>query len=229
MRRRFLCNTLVVLLTLPACSGGDFSVSATDRDDAIAPQVDATGDGPSAESGLPATDALADDAILASDASDVLVALDASPVDAAPLLRALSRGMPAKQSTTYADGLGTYVATRGNDGDLADYQATTSEPRPWWRVDLGAPRTIVRVDVHNRKSRACPGVPECARVGKLDLEVSDDDVTYVLAGQLPGIALYPTSVAIGGAGAPGVSARYVRVRSQQTNFLDMGEVEVWGY
>lgn len=232
MRPRLPCSTLVLLLALPACSGGDFSVAATEHDGAVALRADTGEAVPAAESAAPETATPVDDAFGLAEAGDVAVAIDAtssdsttsaedSPTSSTPTL--LSRGRPAKQSSTYLDGLGTYVSARGNDGDLANYQATTSEVKPWWRVDLGTSRAIVRVDIYNRKSRACPGPAECARVSKLDLEVSDDDVTYELKGQLPGVALYPTSVSIG------ATARYLRIHSQQTNFLDMGEVEVWGY
>lgn len=225
MRTRRLCCTLVPLLALAACSSADFAVASAGLDGSDARLDDAA----TIEDASAPPDATDDGARPPADVADVGVTPDGSePRDvsvtpdapAGPAL--LSRGMPSKQSTTYSDGLGTYAASRGNDGDLANYQATTSEAKPWWRVDLGARHAIVRVDIYNRKGRACPGSTECERVSKLDVEVSDDDVTYTAKGELLGVALYPSSVAFD------ATARYVRVRSRQTNFLDMGEVEVWG-
>ena len=136
----------------------------------------------------------------------------------------LSRGKAATQSSTYYDGTASYVAGRGDDGSYSNFQHTVNELNPWWRVDLGAVYTLVRVDIWNRNGyRSCPAHPDCARDSQLDIQVSDNDVTWTNIGYLADIARYPSSVTVSATG------RYIRVRSRQTNILDMAEVEVWGY
>ena len=94
-------------------------------------------------------------------------------------------------------------------------------------VDLGASHTITRVDIWNRNDRSCPTDPDCARVSQLDIQVSLDGnpwgTNWTNIGYLADIALYPTSLTVSGTG------RYVRVQSRTPIYLDMAEVEVWGY
>ena len=67
----------------------------------------------------------------------------------------VARGQPAYQSSTF---IGTknvaweWSASLGVDGstDIASCTHTLEDLNPWWAVDLGARRNVIRVDLTNR-------------------------------------------------------------------------------
>jgi hypothetical protein len=90
------------------------------------------------------------------------------------------------------------LAPRGNDGSaFTRWSAAGPETPTWWRVDLGAPHWLSRIEIDW----------EFARPYGYLIEISDDDVTYVTAvdRSLSSDATQNQSAVMS------ISARYVRV------------------
>lgn len=151
----------------------------------------------------------------------------------------------ASQSSIFAPALGP---ENGNDGDLSNFTATASDDTsPEWRLDLGSPRAIASITVHNRGDGCCQ-----SRLRDITVEILDDDAETVYETEL----LNPENALGGGglggpatlavdvverAGAP-ATGRYVIVRrtpdpdlsgtggagnADEPNVLSVGEVEVF--
>jgi cysteine-rich repeat protein len=134
----------------------------------------------------------------------------------------ISRGKMATQSSTFSNEFDDYLASRALDGDFTTPQHTLEEARPWWMVDLGSVYSVSEIKIWNIQSRQCPNNPSCARVSELDIEFSLNGTDFIVSGTLDEVALYPSVVSTSG------NARYVRIRSRRTDYLDMAEVQVWG-
>ncbi len=153
----------------------------------------------------------------------------------------LAGGRPTAQTST----LNGFTADRGANGDLGDFTHTVSDDlEPAWTVDLGGPRWIGRVVLHNR--RGCCG----SRLRDITVEVLDGDGAVVYASPL----LNPENADGDGLDGPprieldliedgGVVGAAVRVRrapdpdlsgtagagnADEAAVLSLGEVEVFG-
>jgi hypothetical protein len=132
--------------------------------------------------------------------------------------RSLAAGRPASQSSTYQ---GVALASRAVDGNTDGNYAsgsvshTNSNAQAWWRVDLGSVRAIGDVVIYNRTD-CCS-----ARLANFDVQLSDDDVNWSNAVNVPGAAPARTVHSIRKQG------RFVRVRLRGTGFLGLAEVQVF--
>ncbi len=152
----------------------------------------------------------------------MLFALDGVVPSVAKLVRIdernLALGRPAKQSSNWSTASPASKAVDGATPDVAptNYSHTTSQAGAWWQVDLGAVTNIGRVHVWNRGS--C-----CAeRASNFDVKLSSNGTTWTSVLHVAESASFPTVLDF--AGAPG---RYVRVQLRGTNYLHLGEVEVF--
>jgi len=128
----------------------------------------------------------------------------------------LALAKPARQSSI------RYFGSRGGvDGRITGTFGfyTQMEPNPWWEVDLQQYSKITEVRIYNSKI-----YPERART--LQVLLSDDGATWK--------RVYSHSrFAFGADGQPlrvplnGVSARWIRVQLDGTNFLHLDEIEVY--
>ena len=115
-------------------------------------------------------------------------------------------------------------ASGGVDGRITGLWGfhTRVEPDPWWRVDLGEPTSIDRVVLYNRCDR-------CGERNKtIKILVSDDDVNWELAWQNQGVMFlgHPDGKPLI-AELEGVTARYVRLALDGTQYLHLDEVEIY--
>lgn len=137
------------------------------------------------------------------------------PDHAARARTALSVGKPSFASST----LGEHDARFGNDGAVLQrgkFFHTRKEAGPWWSVDLGEVTEIGGVLLFDRLEHR-------ERADTLVVEVSRDDTEYEIIyerAQSPDPVEEVTLVSWRG------SARYVRVRLQDTNYLHMRQVAV---
>lgn len=149
---------------------------------------------------------------------------------AAPSSTNLALGRAAGQSTT----MGAAAAGRAVDGNLngsfgaGSVTHTNGDARPWWQVDLGAPRRVDLVQLWNR-SDCCT-----ERLNNFVVYLSASDMSgrsldqlnadaSVLRREVGATNLVPTiGVPLNGIG------RYVRVQLLGTNALSLAEVQVFG-
>ncbi len=124
----------------------------------------------------------------------------------------LARGQPWSASSS----AGTCEPERGQcAGEQTRVRFyTREEPGPWYRVDLGQPRTFSRVTVRNR------GDALLERAIPLVLEVSDDGATW------REVARRGDAFAVWEARFPPATARYLRARVDRTSVLHLEGVEV---
>ena len=101
---------------------------------------------------------------------------------------------------------------------------TSSEPSPWWQVDLGRSVALGRALIYNRMDQGAP-----ARAANLRVLLSDDAKAWrevyrhdgtVFGGAEDG---KPLAVALNGA-----AARFLRIQLPGTAYLHLDEVEVYG-
>lgn len=128
---------------------------------------------------------------------------------------AVSRDKPATMSSVY-NGMN---ASLGNDGDIVNrhkYFHTEKEDQPWWQVDLLEETPIRTIYLYDR-----PGQGERAK--SLVVDVSSDGVDYRPVYDRAGKVLDGKSVTrINWTG----SARYVRLRLQDKDYLHLRQVAV---
>jgi hypothetical protein len=128
----------------------------------------------------------------------------------------LSQGKPATASTT--DTIGGYPS-KAVDGDLTTRWGASSSAYPqWWRVDLGATKTIKRVDAawFNSASRAY----------KYRIETSTDGTTYTIAVDKTANTTYGDT-----SNSFTATARYVRmyITGATAGWASAYEFKVFGY
>lgn len=129
----------------------------------------------------------------------------------------LAAGRPVLQSSTEFGG-DAWKAVDGNiDGNWGGNSVThsTFQTQPWWRVDLGTPRSVGTVVIGNRT--------DCCseRLADFDIDVSNDGVNWTIARQVFGAVGARSTHTIGR------QARFVRIRLRGTNYLSLAEVEVY--
>ncbi len=152
------------------------------------------------------------------------------PVD---LAQNLALNKPATQSTQYSDRAASFavdgnVSGNWSNGSVASTGFGTAAEPSWWEVDLGEVSHISTINIWNRT--------DCCSSRTSDVHVFVSDVPFegvtVESSQnqagvsdffLPGAAPAFSEVAINRSG------RYVRVQLAATNYLSLGEVEVFGY
>lgn len=160
----------------------------------------------------------------------------ARPCDAAMVNVAL--GKAASQSSNYSST--SYLAPNAVNGILTDFTHTvgnTSDPNPWWKVDLGSIHQLNSVTLYNRGDGCCP-----LRFQDITVQLlGSDGVTPVWTSALlnPGpVTTGPTSINLdlnALAGGP-VPAQWVRVGrtgnpalggSHDSYTLSLGEVQAF--
>jgi hypothetical protein len=133
-------------------------------------------------------------------------------------------GTKASQSSTYAAQYGAEQAVNGETNRL--FTHTNATALPWFQLDLGTVDQISSVTISNR--------PDCCqdRLANFYLLVSDVELA---ANDLPTLLSQPGVSAFFYPRAPMIfdlpvdrSGRYVRLQLTGTNYLNIGEVQVWG-
>jgi hypothetical protein len=147
--------------------------------------------------------------------------VDASEADAQPdtlrppVLLLLSRGRPAIQSSEYPLS-GPYPASYAFDGDITNFSHTNTQLEPYLVVDLGAVRTIYRMDVWNRRD-CCQSFLTGYRI-----DVAETASAWTSAVVSPSTALRPSTHEVR------VRGRYVRLTIMGVAPLHPAEFEVFG-
>ena len=141
----------------------------------------------------------------------------------------MALGKPAKQVSTFEEGVASRLVDGNTDGDWANGSVNLTKPNRgivWWEVDLGAIREIGNIDVWNRTG-------EEKSLTNLNVVVSTDPYGKSYGTNLPGATTFkvegecgtPSSVAVNSAG------RYVRVQLDKaggkTAQMSLAEVQVW--
>lgn len=131
---------------------------------------------------------------------------------------------PAKQSSIY-QGHGPSGGNNGEKNGRFGFH-TELEARPWWKLDLASPHWVHEFRLYNRIDD-----PGCAaRAGNLSVEVSGDGTrwTTIFTRASPtsfgGIDGHPLLVEL----TDPILARFLRVRLNNSEFLHLDEVEVYG-
>jgi len=139
----------------------------------------------------------------------------------------ISRKKPATQSSNLVWNGIAIQASNGNDGNYGQNwnqpagtycSHTNDELDPWWQVDLQGTFAITQVKIWNRND--C-----CAnRLLPLEVDVSTDGKTWIQCAYVAGTGEAGVIYAISCVN----SGRYVRISLDQTNYLTLCEVEVYG-
>ncbi len=159
---------------------------------------------------------------LAPPGTYMLFALDGKVPSVAKVVRLdeenLAQGKPASQSSEYPQPFPASLAVDGVTPDVVsnNFSHSQYQGQPWWQVDLGSVQRIGRVNVWNRGD--C-----CAqRTRDFYVSLSPDGVRWTSVMHVAEAAAMPTVLDFAGA-----SGRYVRVQLTASDFLHLGEVEVF--
>lgn len=144
------------------------------------------------------------------------------------LREGVSVGKPASMSSVYKD----FGAHFGNDGNIPanpvqrKFFHTRREEQPWWKVDLGEIVPISRIFLFD-------WMGQLPRVDSLVVEVSNDDSNYriIYDRKLEPVLCDAKGKPLNAFGLTTIkpddtSARWVRLRLQDTNYLHMRQVVV---
>ncbi len=146
----------------------------------------------------------------------------------------LALGMPATQSSTlpgYPSAVAGSAVDGNTDGNFFDYSvsATNLELDPWWEVDLGSSMAIGSIVVWNRTDQCCIGDLADYWVFVSNTPFLPTDTVTSLQSRAGTVGFqqltYPspnTAISVGAQG------RYVRVQLNETNYLTLAEVQVFG-
>lgn len=140
---------------------------------------------------------------------------DAARPPVMPVLLLLSRGRPAIQSSEYPLS-GPYPASYAFDGDNTNFSHTNIQLEPHLIVDLGAVRTIYRMDVWNRRD-CCQSFLTGYRI-----DVAETASAWTSAVVSPSTALRPSTHEVR------VRGRYVRLTITGVAPLHPAEFEIFG-
>ena len=144
-----------------------------------------------------------------------------SPKFTGPVATLLSKGKPAFQSSTFSN----WVAGLAVDGSSStaggvSVAATQYSANAWWHVDLGSVATIESVRIYNCTSG-------CAANTSSNLYIDHWDVNQLAWVNDAFIASLNTPYSVIPMG--NITSRYIKVRKHnETNHLDLAEVQVWG-
>jgi hypothetical protein len=136
-----------------------------------------------------------------------------------PCLYNISAGKTATQSSTAKISAPGYATLALCDDAKRDFAFHTDlEENPWWMVDLGGQYPLSSIVVGNRR-KTCQ-----ERAGALCVEVSSDAENWqtIHRGWMfgEGDLVFPIQGRL--------SARCVRLSLQETNYLHLTKVEIWG-
>ena len=140
----------------------------------------------------------------------------------------LALNKPATQSTTEFGGTADRAVDGNTSGVFTDgsITSTTFEYRAWWQVDLGAASTIQTIKIYNR-TECCGDRLNNSYVFLSQQPFGTRTLDQLLAD--PSVFKYHIVVAPAlltvTVNQPG---RYVRVQLENTNYLSLAEVQVWG-
>jgi hypothetical protein len=129
----------------------------------------------------------------------------------------LAANRVATQSTTDFGGDAWKAVDGNSDGNWGGNSVTHTsfQFQPWWRVDLGAARSVGTIVLGNRT--------DCCseRLADFDIDVSNDGVNWTIAKQIFG--------AVGARSTHTVDrvARFVRIRLRGSNYLSLAEVQIY--
>ncbi len=148
----------------------------------------------------------------------------------------LAEGKSASQSSTYTNGSYTADAGKAVDGNTggdfwndASTTSTTSNTNAWWQVDLGGSgNQIETVTVWKRTDKYSSFLSNFwVFVSDVPFTSTNLQTTLNQAGvwkqYIAGEPNRPLNL------SPNVAGRYVRVQLAGTGFLQLAEVQVWGY
>lgn len=145
------------------------------------------------------------------------------------LIMNLALGQQAEQSSLGYGGLPERAVDGNTDGHYhaGSVSHTGYEQSPWWQVDLGVSGFIATIDLWNRVEDANRAINVYVLVaenpfidGGLDAVLNQPDVFVTF---IPEQLERPTTINVNRWG------RYVRVQLQDSQYLHLAEVEVWGY
>ncbi|HEU4888658.1 MAG TPA: discoidin domain-containing protein [Thermoanaerobaculia bacterium] len=141
----------------------------------------------------------------------------------------LAGGRKARQSSTFVNSVGTYMAALAVNGNvIAEAEShTLSQAAPYWEVDLGSIQPISNIDVDNSFSSCC-----ITRMSQFYLYVSDTEMpaTNTVADTLnhEGLSAYYRTTGVTSYNFQvNRTGRYVRLQLTGTNYLHPMEVRVW--
>ena len=132
-------------------------------------------------------------------------------------------GVTASQSSTFDTASASRAIDGNSDGNYGNGSVshTNSQAGAWWQVDLGSTKKIKALDIYNRT--------DCCfdRLANFRVDYSTDGTSWAPARDFPGTPKQSgvTSITLPTA----VSARYVRITLNGTNYLQLAEVRVWGW
>ena len=141
----------------------------------------------------------------------------------------IAKGKPAKHSSQYGTQAnnGAHLANDGivqnaNQGGLLHH--TNKEANPWWEVDLQGRFDISSIKLYNR-TNCCP-----ERLNNFTILVSDAPFTGNFGGTtfISNQAAPRVSQEYTPAGGNTVTGRYVRLYTNQTNYMSIPEIEIFG-
>ena len=137
---------------------------------------------------------------------------------------------PAKQSSNLGNQPHKYGANFANDGDINKQNkggniimCTDRQANPWWEVDLQGTYNIQEIKLYNRIN-CCPD-----RLANFTVLVSNTPFTA----NAGGMVFTKNQAAPSGQGGKGTykgnaTGRYVRIYLENTNYLSIPEIEIFG-
>ncbi|MEM9203081.1 MAG: discoidin domain-containing protein, partial [Actinomycetota bacterium] len=142
----------------------------------------------------------------------------------------LSPAGSASGSSVLNSNVALFGSAHANDGNPGGrYKSdlvsiTASELEPWWELDLGAPVSIAGINIYNRYE-----APE--RLDGVEVLVGDEPFGDVDLATARAAATYsvvvPETELYAQLSLPDVVGRYVRLQLPTTNYLQLGEVDVF--
>ncbi|HXU04089.1 MAG TPA: discoidin domain-containing protein [Polyangia bacterium] len=139
----------------------------------------------------------------------------------------LSQGKTTSQSSTANGGVSSRAVDGNPDGNFSHNSVTrtnsTGSPA-WWRVDLGATKKVIRINIFNRT--------DCCfdRLSDFFVRYSTDGVVWPVMAGGDFSNVTPTSSGLTSIWLPkAIDARYVQIELRTGQILSLAEVEVWGW
>jgi len=142
----------------------------------------------------------------------------------------LSQGKHAKQSSEAYRGYALRAVDGNTSGEWRDGSVTHTrwDAEAWWQVDLGQQSKITSVNIYGRNAYT-------SRLEHFGLAISPHDMTGKSVAQLKSdpnvnwVSIEKLEEAAGSFVFDEVDGRYVRVMLEGRNYLNLAEVEVYGF
>jgi len=137
----------------------------------------------------------------------------------------LSLNKPTSQSSTILGADSSRAVDGNSNGVFANNSVTHTNGAPaWWRVDLGATKKVIRINIYNRT--------DCCfeRLSDFLVKYSIDGANWatVPGGDFSGVT--PTNSGLTTIWLPkAIDARHIQIQLPNGPFLSLAEVEVWGW